>query len=582
MTYLENLEEISNKKGDQEFYIPIPKDYERGKTKYIIVTGTVMSGIGKGTLTSCLGTLLRCHGLNISMIKFDGYLNYDAGTLNPFRHGEVFVLDDGTECDLDLGSYERFTHQNYTKDNYLTAGKIFKRIIEKERKGEFLGRDVQFIPHVTGEIKSFLRELAVKTKADVILVEVGGTVGDIENSYFIEAMRELRYEEGHNNVCFINVTYIIEPKSLKEQKSKAAQLGIRKLLELGVQPDIIFCRCENKLNDSIREKISIYSNVPLKNVFSLSDVESVYELPLILKENNVDNTIFEILKIYPKENKNDEMNFSTWKAFVEKIKKSNKKIKVAIVGKYTKVQDAYISIIKALEHTAPYYFAKPEIKWIEASDLEDESQNVKEYMVEEYLKDVDGIIVPGGFGKRGIEGKIACIKYARENNIPFLGLCLGFQLAIVEFARNVCNLKKANSTEFDKNTQYPVVDLLPEQRDIETLGATMRLGGKDVEIIPNTLAYKLYGKSPVQERFRHRFECNPSYIEILEKHGMIFSGKAPNSRIMQILELPHHRFFLATQFHAEFTSKPLSPSPIFKGFIEACIKFSNEKNIIKG
>lgn len=574
MGYLENLEEISNKKEKHEFYLPIPKGYERGKTKYIIVTGSVMSGVGKGTLTSCLGTLLRCHGLKISMIKFDGYLNYDAGTLNPFRHGEVFVLDDGTECDLDLGSYERFTNQNYTKDNYLTAGKIFKRIIEKERKGEFLGRDVQFIPHVTGEIKCFLRELAVKTRADVILVEVGGTVGDIENSYFIEAMRELRYEEGKDNVCFINVTYIIEPKSLQEQKSKAAQLGIRKLLELGVQPDIIFCRCESKLNESIREKISIYSNVPLKNVFELGDVESVYEIPLILKDNNVDKAIFEVLKISERKNEESDINFSIWSSFVDKIKKSNKKINIAIVGKYTKVRDAYISIIKALEHSAAYYLAKPEIKWVEATLLEDENNNVKEDLVKESLKDVHGIIVPGGFGKRGIEGKIYSIKYARENNIPFLGLCLGFQLAIIEFARNVCNIKDANSREFDSNTKHPVVDLLPEQKNIEEIGGTMRLGGKDVEIVPNTLAHKLYGKLLVRERFRHRFECNPNYVEILEKHGMVFSGKAPNSNIMQILELPFHRFFLATQFHAEFTSKPLAPSPIFKGFIKSCLEFA--------
>ncbi|MEM7816333.1 MAG: CTP synthase [Candidatus Aenigmatarchaeota archaeon] len=553
----------------------MPKNYQRGKTKYIIVTGSVMSGVGKGTLTSCLGTLLRCHGLKISMIKFDGYLNYDAGTLNPFRHGEVFVLDDGTECDLDLGSYERFTNQNYTKDNYLTAGKIFKRIIDKERRGEFLGRDVQFIPHVTGEIKGFLRELAVKTQADVILVEVGGTVGDIENSYFIEAMRELKYEEGEHNVCFINVTYIIEPKSLQEQKSKAAQLGIRKLLELGVQPDIIFCRSENKPNESVREKISIYSNVPLKNVFDLRDLESVYELPLILRENNVDRAIFEVLKISERKNEESDINFSIWSSFIDKIKKSNKKIKVAIVGKYTKVQDAYISIIKALEHGATYYLAKPEIKWIEASLLEDENNNVKEDLVKESLKDVHGIIVPGGFGKRGIEAKISCIKYARENNIPFLGLCLGFQLAIIEFARNVCNLKDANSTEFDFNTKHPVIDLLPEQKSVEEIGGTMRLGGKDIEIVPNTLANKLYGKLLVRERFRHRFECNPNYVEILERHGMVFSGKAPNSNIMQILELPSHRFFLATQFHAEFTSKPLAPNPIFKGFVKSCLDFAD-------
>lgn len=563
----EILSEAVSRTDEHEFYTPLPQGYIHGKTKYIIITGSVISGVGKGTFTSCLGTLLRCYGLKISMVKFDGYLNYDAGTLNPFRHGEVFVLDDGTECDLDLGSYERFTNQNFSSLNYLTAGRIFKTIIDKERRGEFLGRDVQFIPHVTGEIKRFLRDLAVKTKADIILVEVGGTVGDLENSYFLEAMRELRHEEGKDNVCFINITYVLEPHSLGEQKTKAAQLGIRRLMELGIQPDIIICRSENKLKEKAKEKISIYSNVAMERVFDSQDLESIYDIPLYLKQIGVDRAVFQVLSIGSRENESDDINFSLWKSFVDKIKNANKEIIVAITGKYTGLHDSYISILNALEHTSAYYGAKAKIKWIETTDIEN-----GKILVDSVLKEVDGIIVPGGFGRRGIEGKLACIKYARENKIPYLGICLGFQLAIIEFARNVCRLKNANSTEFDPNTSYPVIDILPEQKRIEGLGGSMRLGGRDVEIKHDTLAYKLYGKALVRERFRHRFECNPEYIDILEKNGMIFSGKAPDSNIMQILELYDHPFFIGTQFHPEFTSKPLSPSPIFKGLIEASLR----------
>jgi len=570
MTNMIDLKEFSSKSIDSEFYLPLPKNYEIGKTKYIIVTGSVMSGIGKGTFTSCLGTLLKCHGFNITMLKFDGYLNYDAGTLNPYRHGEVFVLDDGTECDLDLGSYERFTNQNYSKENYLTSGKIFKTIIEKERRGEFLGRDVQFIPHVTGEIKMFLRNLANLSKADIVLVEVGGTVGDLENAYFLEALREMKYEEG-NNICFINVTYIIEPNFLGEQKSKPAQLGIRKLHEIGIQPDIIVCRSNGEIKKSVKEKISLFSNVPFKRIFEIKNVDNVYKIPFYLKYQGIDNAIFEILGIQPKENKND-MTFEKWKSFANLFDKINKKITVAIAGKYVDVQDSYISIIKALEHTSPYYNAKPEIKWINSEGLELLSKEELENKLKEIFSDVDGLIIPGGFGKRGIEGKIACVKYARENDIPFLGICLGFQVALIEFARNVCGLKNANSTEFDLFTENPVVDLLEEQKRIEGLGGTMRLGGKDVEIIEGTLAYKLYKKRIVRERFRHRYECNPKYIKMFEDFGIVFSGKAPNSNIMQILEIPKNKFFIATQFHPEFTSKPLSPNPIFKGFVEECVK----------
>lgn len=560
----EKLKELASKTDSTEFYSPVPENYQKGKTKFIIISGSVMSGVGKGVFTSCIGTLFTCHGLNVSPIKFDGYLNCDAGTLNPYRHGEVFVLDDGTECDLDMGSYERFLNKNFNKNNYLTAGKIFKTIIDREREGGYLGRDVQFIPHVTGEIKRFLRTLAMQSGADIVLVEVGGTVGDLENAYFLEAMRELRYEEGPNNVCFVNVTYIIEPKSLGEHKSKAAQLGLRKLMEMGIQPDIIVCRSTTPISTKIREKISIYSNIPVERVIGLHDADTVYNIPLNLKEQGVDKIIFDILKVHHREN-GSELNFEKWADLVNKIKTPKRRVVIGITGKYTNVKDSYLSILNALEHTAPYLGMKADVKWIETTDTD--RNNVKEA-----FEGVDGIIVPGGFGKRGTEGKIECIKYARENKIPYFGLCLGFQLAIVEFARNVCGLQGANSTEMEENLKHPVIDILPEQKKIEGLGGNMRLGGKDVEIKNNTLAMKLYGKNLVRERFRHRYECNPEYIEILEKNGMLFSGKAPNYNIMQIMELPEHPYFLGTQFHPEFTSKPLAPSPLFMGFLKAILK----------
>jgi len=563
----EIFESLSSKTDEHEFYTEIPKGYVTGKTKYIVVTGSVMSGVGKGTFTSCLGNVLELfHGFNIAPVKFDGYLNYDAGTLNPYRHGEVFVLDDGTECDLDLGTYERMLNKNFTKDNYLTAGKIFKTIIDKERTGKYLGRDVQFIPHVTGEIKGFLRSLAVKSKADIVLVEVGGTVGDLENSYFIEAMRELAYEEGKQNVCFINVTYIFKPHSLGEYKSKAAQLGLRTLMSLGVQPDIVVCRSEKPVNEKIKEKISIFSNVPVSRVINSYDVKNIYYIPLFFRDIGLDKAVIKILGLKSKKKKPEH---AAWEELVKKIDNAKKVVVIAMAGKYTNVHDSYLSILNALEHTAPYFSAKVKLKWVETTDVT--RKNVKEK-----LKGVDGVIVPGGFGQRGTEGKIECIKYARENDIPFLGLCYGFQMGVIEFARNVCGIKNANSTEIDPKTKDPVICILPEQEELGELGGTMRLGGHDVLIKEGTQVYKLYGKKVVRERFRHRYNVNTKYIEILENHGLVFSGFAPRKRIMQIFELPKNRFHVGVQFHPEFTSKPLNPNPIFKGFLKACVEKINE------
>src|SRR3989338_925170 len=435
----EILEKVSAASTDHEYYTPIPQGYVKGKTKYIVVFGTVMSGLGKGIFASSLCKLLQYQGLTIAPIKFDGYLNYDAGTLNPFRHGEVFVLDDGTECDLDLGTYERFLNQNLSKDNYLTAGKIFKTIIDKERKGDYLGRDVQFIPHVTGEIKNFVRTLAVRTSADVVLVEVGGTAGDLENSYFLEAMRELSYEEGRENVCFVNVTYIIDPSSLQEQKSKPAQLGLRILLSLGIQPHIILCRARNEVTEKIMEKISIYANVPMSRVFSVPNVSNIYKVPIDLETKGLHKEIFNILGLKPRTNGDKELTSENWRKIAEGLTSAKKEITIGIIGKYTTVQDSYLSILKALEHCGSKLRIKPIVKWVESSGIKD---------IPGSLKGVSGIILPGGFGKRGTEGKIACIQYAREHNLPYLGLCYGFQMAVVEFARNVCKLD-ANSTEID-------------------------------------------------------------------------------------------------------------------------------------
>jgi len=560
------LNEISSKSADNEFYAPIPDNYGTGKTKYVVITGSVMSGVGKGIFSSSLGNVLGWHGFKVSPIKFDGYLNCDAGTLNPFRHGEVFVLDDGTECDLDLGSYERYLDKSLSKDNYITAGKLFKSIIDKERAGLFLGRDVQFIPHVTGEIKKFARTLAVASDADIVMIEVGGTAGDLENSYFIEAMRELAYEEGKENVCFVNVTYIMQPSILGEQKSKAAQLGIRTIMSMGLQPDLVVCRSSNEVTKSVKEKISVVANVPVNRVISSVNVDTIYDVPLYLHEKKVDQTVMEILKITPPDS--PDKSAIAWKKLVDGMKNQEKEVTIGITGKYTTVHDSYLSILKALEHCSSALKAKINVKWIETTEIEEGKTTV-----EEALKDVDGVIVPGGFGKRGAEGKIDCIKYLRENKIPYLGICFGFQMAVIEYARNVCGLEGANSTEINPECAHKVISILPEQKKLEGLGGNMRLGGQDVEIKKGTLAYSLYEKNElVRERFRHRYEVDPDYIKQIEEKGMIFSGKAPKYDIMQILELNDHPYFVGVQFHPCFTSRPLRPHPLFYGFIEACLK----------
>jgi CTP synthase len=557
-TLLENIANISS----TEFYTPVPKGYKAGRTKYLIITGSVMSGIGKGMLTSSLCKLFANRNMNVEPMKLEAYLNVDAGTLNPFRHGEVFVLDDGTETDMDMGSYERFLDKNLARENFITSGLVYKTIIEKERRGAYLGRDVQFIPHVTGEIKRFVRGLAVKKKPDIIVIEIGGTVGDYENMFALEAMRELMYEEGSHNVCFLNATYIIEPPSLSEHKSKAAQLGIRRLLSLGIQPDIIVCRSHTPIPRAIKEKISLNSNVPVERVIGVEDIEKIYELPLVLRRKQLDEKILEVLRVAKKFRPNNKELIEWTKK--NRVSKKAPCVRIALAGKYTNVKDAYISILKALEHCEGILNTRIEVGWFDTAELERKPKKLR------LLKNYNGVIVPGGFGKRGIEGKIAVADYCRKHSIPYLGLCLGFQVAVIAFARSVCKLKGANSTEFEPRCKHPVIDLLPEQKNISGLGASMRLGGHDVELMPGTIAHKIHGRrSFIRRRFRHRYELNPEYIEILQKHGMVFSGKAPDKQVMQILELPKHTFYMACQYHPEFTSRPLKPDPLFLHLIKA-------------
>ncbi len=562
------MRSIRDRSDETEFHTPLPEGYTPGSTRYVAVFGTVMSGLGKGIFSSSLAKLLKDKGLRVSPLKLEGYLNIDSGTLNPFRHGEVFVLDDGTETDMDLGTYERMLDQDLTRHNFTTSGQIFSSVLSKERAGGYLGRDVQMIPHVTGEVKFRLRELALKTNADVVFVEVGGTVGDIENAFYIEALRELSYEEGEGMVLFVALTYILSPPSLGEQKSKAAQLGIKRLMEFGIHPHIIACRCESPVTNKVRQKISLYTSVPAQRVFSMHDLQSIYLLPQQMREGGLDSEVVQLLNLGSKVNSATDVRATIqWERFTSRIGKHTCETTIAITGKYTSLRDSYASILKALEHAGIANDAKVNVKWIDTTSVTSEN-------VAEVLGDVDGIIVPGGFGVRGTAGKIECIRYARENTLPYLGICLGFQMAAIEYARNVCGMQDAGSTEIDPDCANPIVSILPEQKEIEGLGGNMRLGGQDVEIRPGTLAAELFdGAEVIRERFRHRFEADPQYIETLEQAGLIFSGKHPVYPIMQILELPRdvHPYFIAAQFHPELTSRPLKPQPMFVGLIKAVL-----------
>jgi CTP synthase len=569
---------IGRQQDETEFYTPMPAGYRRGHHKYVVVVGTVISGLGKGIFSSSLAKLLKDKGLKVAPIKMEGYLNIDSGTLNPYRHGEVFVLDDGMETDMDLGTYERLLDQDLSAANFTTNGQILSNVLKKEREGGYLGRDVQVIPHVVGEVKLKLRELAVKSDADVVFVEVGGTVGDYENSFYLEACRQLAYEEGEGSTVFVALTYVLEPGALGEQKSKAAQLGIKRLMEVGVQPHIIACRAQNTVKEKVREKISMYTNVPMKRVFSMHDVESIYLVPEMLREAGTDREVLTLLDIHDRvDQRREDRARAEWRWFVDRIGKAEKDVTIAVTGKYTSLRDAYASIIKAAEHCSVHVGVNVNLRWLDTSTVDAGN-------VEKRLAGCDGIIVPGGFGVRGTEGKIECIRYAREHKMPYLGLCLGFQMAVIEFARNVCGIKGANSSEFDPGCPHAVIDILPEQKKIEGLGGNMRLGGKDVEVKPGTLAAGLFEQATrIRLRFRHRYEVDPRYIPQLEEHGLMFSGKHPTQPIMQIVELPQdvHPFFIGTQAHPELTSRPLAPSPMFLGLVKAAKAYSQGRESVR-
>lgn len=566
----DQLARVGHISEETEFFTPMPAGYVPGKTKYVVVFGTVMSGLGKGIFSSSLAKILKDKGLSVSPIKLEGYLNRDSGTLNPFRHGEVFVLDDGMECDMDLGTYERMLDQDLSGLNFTTSGRIFSSVLEKEREGRYLGRDVQMIPHVTGEVKLRLRELAVASEADVVFVEIGGTVGDVENAYFIEAVREMSYEEGTNNFCFVALTYVVAPQSLGEQKSKPAQLNLKLLNAAGIHPHIIACRASTPVSKKVREKIALFANVPMERVFSMHDCDSVYVIPEMLRGAGIDAAVLDLLGLQERVDlEAEESARRVWNGYIARFRGAEHPLTMGIIGKYTSVRDSYASIIHALEHAGAECGARVQLEWVDSAELTDTN-------VAERLKDLQGVIVPGGFGIRGVDGKISCIRWVRENKVPYLGICYGMQIAVIEFARNVAGLHHAGSTEIDSDCAQPVIDLLPEQKKIEGLGGNMRLGGFDVVLTPHSLISELNdGAERIRLRFRHRYEVDPQYIETLTRHGLRFTGKSPDYPIMQVLELPRevHPFFLATQAHPELTSRPLHPQPMFVGLVNAALTF---------
>jgi len=544
---------------------------KRSKTKYIFITGGVVSSLGKGIASSSLGVLLKARGLRVTIQKIDPYINVDPGTMSPFQHGEVFVTDDGSETDLDIGHYERFIDENMTSKNNTTTGQIYQTVINKERSGKYLGKTVQVVPHITEEIKNRIINVAKdKIDYDVVITEVGGTVGDIESLPFLEAIRQFRLERGRADTMSIHVTLIPYLTATQELKTKPTQHSVMRLREIGIQPDIILCRTENTMSKEIKEKIGLFCNVQASCVIEARNVESIYEVPLIFEKQGLADIIVKHLRLRCK-----KPELEKWNELVKKIKNLKDNIKIAVCGKYTSLKDAYKSIIESFVHAGVENNVNVEIKWVGAEELE-------ECQPSEHLKDVSGILVPGGFGDRGIEGKLNAAKYARENKIPYLGICLGLQCAVIEFARNVCNLENANSSEFKKNTKHPVIDLLPEQREIKAKGGTMRLGAYPCILKTNSKAYEAYQKVVISERHRHRYEVNNLYREILEKHGMIFSGLSPDEKLVEIIEISDHPWFVAGQFHPELKSRAIKAHPLFREFVRAAKLYrDNEREVLK-
>jgi len=523
-------------------------------TKYIIVTGGVLSGLGKGIAAASMGHLLSSR-LKIVPVKCDGYLNVDPGTMNPFEHGEVFVLDDGGEVDMDFGHYERFLGVMCKSKWNLTMGKVFDMVRQKERRGDYLGKTVQYIPHVTDVIKKHVFEIAEEEKADLIIVEIGGTVGDIENELFLEAMRQMKEDVGRDNIVYVHLTYVPIPHGVNEQKSKPTQQSVNLLKQRGIFPDVIIGRCSQFLTREIKTKISNFCDVDPEAVITGLDVEDIYEIPLIFEQEGVAEILHKKLGIY------SPPDMRKWKKWIDNLRSPSREITVAMCGKYTKLVDSYASIIESFNHCAGHLGCKINLTWVETTDLTDIS----------FLDDVHGVVIPGGFGHRGAEGKIEVIRLARERNIPFLGLCLGLQLAVIEYARHVCGLEGANSTEMDPRTPHPVIDILPEQKQIMDKGGTMRLGAYTAVLKEDSLVRALYQTPEVSERHRHRYEVNPKYHPVIAEKGMIFSGCSRDGRLVEFIELPSLKFFLATQAHPELKSRMEVPAPLFYGFVRACL-----------
>ena len=530
--------------------------------KHVFVTGGVVSSLGKGITAASLGRLLKSRGLRVVIQKFDPYLNVDPGTMSPYQHGEVFVTDDGAETDLDLGHYERFVDENLSRESNITSGSVYYNVIRKERRGDYLGGTVQVIPHVTNEIKERIARVSRNPQVDVVITEIGGTVGDIESLPFLEAIRQFRNDIGRQNVLYIHVTLIPFIGVAGELKTKPTQHSVNELREIGIQPDIIVCRSDRPLSRELKDKVALFTDVEPRAVVSAIDASNIYFVPLNLREEGLDDLVVEKLGL-----ESGPIDLSEWEALVERIRARSGVVRIALVGKYVQLQDAYLSVVEALRHAALHHGRDIEVVWVDAEGLRPEEIHAR-------LEMADGIFVPGGFGVRGIEGKIMAIEWARENGVPFLGICLGMQVAVVEFARHMAGMERANSSEFDPETPYPVIDLLPEQKDVEDMGGTMRLGASPVKIILDTKAYAAYGEEVVYERHRHRYEVNNSLRAELEDAGLVVSGVTPDERLVEIIELRDHPWFVASQFHPEFKSRPTRPQPLFRDFVGAAIECS--------
>lgn len=536
-------------------------------TKYIFITGGVVSGLGKGITAASLGRLLKARGLKVTAQKLDPYLNVDPGTMNPVQHGEVFVTDDGAETDLDLGHYERFIDESLSQNSNLTSGRVYWKVISDERKGVYGGQTIQIIPHVTNEIKRYIQHNA-DTGADICLVEIGGTVGDIESQPFLEAIRQFAVDVGRENCLFIHVTLVPYLAASDELKSKPTQHSVKEMLSIGIRPDIIVCRTEHPLTEDIKNKIALFCDVSKDCVIENNNCDILYAVPMMLREQKMDEVVIKKLGI-----ECGEPDLTDWEAMLDALRNPKQTVKIAMVGKYVELHDSYISVNEALKHGGIETRSAVDIQWIDSESLEKEDADI-----EKILGDMDGILVPGGFGSRGIEGKIKACEYARTHNVPYLGICLGMQIAIIEFARNVLGLKDANSAEINPDTPYPVIDILPEQKDVTDMGGTMRLGQYPCALNPESKAYALYGASMIYERHRHRYEVNNDFRADLLKGGMIFAGTSPDNHIVEMVEIPDHPWFVAGQFHPEFKSRPNKPHPLFRGFVTAALEHKNSKN----